>query len=153
MKINISFKKNYKKDQYLKIKNILQCMIKKGHKATIESVFKDMLFYMAKNKKTYPDNPWYIVVKGIYNITPQIDLKSIKIRRKVIYKLKFMTAKKQSYLVYHWLVNGMKKNNYNFYQNLAQELKEASVQKGSAFNQRNDFYKFIENNIFIYKKN
>lgn len=146
-------KKNFlKKNQYINLHNFLQCMIKKGNKSTNEISFKKMVFYMAKNKKTFSTNPWIIVMKAFYNITPHVNLKIIKVKRRMFYNLKFITAKKQSYLMCSWLITGMKKNHHNFYKNLAQEFKEASLKKGEAFQKYTTFYKTIENNIHIYKK-
>ena len=152
MAFTLTHKKLLKKHQYKLLKNFLQCMIKKGKKSTTEITFKKMLFYMAKNKKTYSNNPWNIIMKGFYNITPHINLKAIKVKRRIFYNLKFITSKKQSYLICSWLLHGMKKNHNNVYKNLAQEFKEASLKKGGAYTKYNDFYKTIENNIYIYKK-
>ena len=149
---NLSKQQNFKKHQFLKIKQILQCMVKEGNKHTVERNFNKMLFYMAQNKKTFKNNPWILVTKGVYNLTPQLDIKTIKIKRKVFYKLKFMTTKRQSHLIYFWLINSLKKNNLNFYKNLAFELNEASLKRGEAFNKNINFYTFLEKNIFFFKK-
>ena len=101
--------KKFKKQQFFKIKQILQCMVKKGKKHTVEKNFANMLFYMAQNKKVFKKKPWTIVNKGFYYLTPQLDIKTIKIKRRVFYKLKFMTSKRQSHLIYFWLINSLKK--------------------------------------------
>jgi len=152
MTFYLTKKKKLKKNQYIILNNFLQCMIKKGNKSTNEITFKKMLFYMAKNKKIFSKNSWVIIMKGFYNITPNINLKIIKIKRRIFYNLKFITSKKQSYLICSWLINGMKKNHHNFYKNLAQEFKEASLKKGEAYQKYLTFYKTIESNIHIYKK-
>ena len=155
MQINKQSKKTLKKNQLKKIKQILQCMIKKGNKSTIEKTFKQMLFFMAKNKKSFNHNSWYIVSQSLYNITPQIDLKIIKVKRKVFYKLKFITPNRQNFLMHAWLAKGANKKaklNNSYAKGLAYEFNDIILKRGESINQYNNFYKFIQKNIRFYNK-
>lgn len=142
-KANISHK-------YLCLQTVLQCSIKKGKKNVAEKLFRKMVFYMAQDKKKFKQNPWHTVMQGIYNLTPQVGIKVIRTRRKVLYKLKFITLKKQSYLVYYWLIKSLKNNNNNFHKTMALELKEASKKRGSAFNKNKEYYNFLKKNVYIH---
>lgn len=155
MQITKQSKKTLKKNQLIKIKYILQCMVKKGNKSTIETTFKLMLFFMAKNIKIFNHNSWYIISQSLGSITPQIDLKMIKVKRKIFYKLKFITPNRQNFLINSWLSIGTKKKlrTYNkFYKSLAFEFNDIMLKRGESINQYNNFHKFIQKHIRFYNK-
>ena len=130
-------------------------MIKRGNKATIENAFKQMLFFMAKNKKQFSNNSWYIISQSLYNITPQIDLKIIKVKRRIFYKLKFITPNRQNFLISSWLNKGINKKkqiNKKYYKSLAYEFNDIFLKKSESLNQFNNFNKFIQKNIRFYNK-
>lgn len=130
-------------------------MIKRGNKATIEIALKQMLFFMAKNKKQFNDNSWYIISQSLYNITPQIDLKIIKVKRKIFYKLKFITSNRQNFLINSWLNKGIikkKQINKKYYKSLAYEFNDILIKKSESLNQYYTFNKFIQKNIRFYNK-
>ena len=135
----------------LKLKQVLQCFIKGGNKATVEIMLKKMLFYMAQNKKIYKKQSWFVIMVSIHKMNPFLNLKVIKVKRRVFYKIKFMALNNQNYLLYSWLIKSVQKNHHNFYKNLAQEFKNSYYQKGGAFTKSQDFLKSIEENIRFYK--
>ena len=132
IKNQITFKKRklIENSKYNVIKQLLQCMIKKGHKATIEKEFKKMLFFMAQNKKLCKYNLRLTIYKGLKNITPMMDIRIIKFKRRTFEKIRFLSTKRQSIIMAHWLVKDINNKSNNFYKKLAFELSDASLKQG-----------------------
>ncbi|MBV33887.1 MAG: hypothetical protein CMP47_00175 [Rickettsiales bacterium] len=130
------------------IQQFFNSTLKKGKKSIMEKNFKKMLFFMAKNNKIFKQNSWIIIFKSIFNITPEINIKAYKVKRRVFHQIKFMTFKKQNYLICMWLIKGTAKyDKKNFYKNLAYSFKDVYFKKGEAFKHFNEFNKVIKKHI------
>lgn len=125
-------------------KQILQYNIKKGKKATLENIFKKALFYIAKNKNTFKENPQNLVFKALINIISYFYLKTIKKRRKVFYKIQFITPQKQFFLLNSWFCTHLNKKGFvPTHIDLAHELKNLSLQKSKGIEKKNEYHSLI----------
>lgn len=126
--------------------HLLQYILKKGKKNTLETQFKKgVLFWMKSNlqknyKKTLTD--------AFLNTTPYISVKTKRKGSKNIYLPTKISKKRGQFLSAKWLLtNSFSKQKRNFYEGIVEELLESSLKKSLSVKKRDELHKLAEESL------
>lgn len=81
-------------------------------------------------------NPLDVFKKAIKSVFPVAGLSKQQSRNKSLYKLKYLSYDQKISLSLKWLIEGAYLKKHSFCDNLADELIEASIFKGYAYNKK-----------------
>ena len=130
---------------------LLQYLIKKGKKYTLEKIFKQSLIFWIKN---YSKNNFLFTLNNAYiNLIPHVSVITKRKGSKNIYIPYKLSSKKGRFLATRWLVlNSLLKKKRKFYEGILEELLECSLKTSISIKKKEELLKLAEENLHNLKK-
>jgi ribosomal protein S7 len=130
----------------LKYKKLLQYIIKKGKKYTLENIFRKGILFWIQNIKDKNFNLTFN--KAFSNTTPLVSFKTKRKGSKNINIPIKISENKSNFLAANWILkNALLKKKRNLYESIIEELRESSLKKGSSVKKRLELYKLTEDSL------
>lgn len=102
-------------------------------------------FEQIKDKKS--QDPSEVLEEAISNVTPQLEVKSMRIGGATYQVPKKVGAKRGKKLAMRWIVNAARSGSFNnMEENLAEEIMAASEKEGKAYKKKQDEHRMAEAN-------
>lgn len=146
---NINFLKNSFSFNYYVF--LLQLLIKKGYKYSLEQLFKRSLIFWIKH---YTKNKFLSVLHlAFLNLTPRVSVITKRKGSKNIYIPYRLSKKKSRFLAARWLItNAFLKKKRNFFEGILEELLECSLKMSISLKKKEELLKLAEENLHNLKK-
>lgn len=130
---------------------LLQYLIKKGKKYTLEVLFKKSLVNWMQN---HSSKKFSIILDSAYkNLTPHVGVITKRKGSKNIYIPYRLSKKKQNFLATKWiLLNALAKKKRKFYDGILEELIECSSKTSISIKKKEELLKLAEENVHNLKK-
>lgn len=144
------FEQKKQEDFIIAYKHFLQYIVKKGHKHSLEILFRKGLHFWSQS---FIENPFENTLKNaFFNTTPTIGVKVRRKGSKNIYIPKKLTFKHSKYLAAKWmLTNAFAKKKRNLHEAIIEELVESSLKKSLSAKKRDDLHKLAEESLVNFK--
>jgi len=128
----------------ISVAKFINKLMKGGEKSVARSlVYK--AFEQIKDKKN--QDPSEVLEDAISNVTPQLEVKSMRIGGATYQVPKKVGAKRGKKLAMRWLVNSARSGSANNMEdNLAEEIMAASEKEGKAYKKKEDEHRMAEAN-------
>lgn len=137
-------------DSIEKYKHLLQYIIKKGKKATLETKFRQGLLYWIKTIEA--SNFEKTLDNAFLNVTPYVSVKTKRKGSKNIYLPLKITNRRSKYLGSTWILkHGLAKKKRNFIEGVVDEIFESSLNKSLSVKKRDDLHKLAEESLVNFK--
>ena len=131
-------------DHVKNFKKLMQFSLKKGKKNTIENVFRNSLFYLAKNKT---EKAKTIINQSVHKTTPYINVKTKRKGSKNVYIPKKMKKNFSEFLSSNWILDSAKKRSENqFHKKLINELIDITNNKSMVSKKKDELHKLAAEN-------
>jgi len=130
---------------------LLQYLIKKGKKYTLEVLFKKSLINWMQNHST---KKFSVILDSAYkNLIPHVGVITKRKGSKNIYIPYRLSKKKQNFLATKWiLINALAKKKRKFYDGILEELIECSSKTSLSIKKKEELLKLAEENVHNLKK-
>jgi small subunit ribosomal protein S7 len=127
-------------------KHLLQYILKKGKKNTLENHFKKGVFFWMKN---IPEKNFKTTLTNAFlNTTPYVSVKTKRKGSKNIYLPLKITKKRGKYLSAKWLLtNSFAKQKRNFCEGIVEELIDSSLKKSLSVKKRDELHKLADESL------
>ena len=162
-KIKLKIKKNYflkKKILFIHLihftfKKVLHYNIKKGHKYTLENIYKKIFFLLSKKKIKFKKKSIDMIIIIIFNLLIYLNLQVRRRGRRIFYQTQLITKNKRLFYLNSWLhfnlvKKGKKKNRYHVI--LANEIFNIALNKNDITNKAITYNQLLFKNIRRPKK-
>lgn len=130
---------------------LLQFLVKKGKKYSLEKIFKQSLIFWIQN---YSKNSFLSVLSNAFNnLIPHVSVITKRKGSKNIYIPYKLSVKKGRFLATRWLVlNALLKKKRKFYEGILEELLECSLKTSTSIKKKEELLKLAEENLHNLKK-
>lgn len=128
----------------ISVAKFINKLMRGGEKSTARGLIYDA-FDKIKEKKN--QDPSEVLEEAISNVTPQLEVKSMRIGGATYQVPKKVGAKRGKKLAMRWLVNSARSGSaQNMEDNLAEEIMAASEKEGGAYKKKEDEHRMAEAN-------
>ncbi|MBI3332272.1 30S ribosomal protein S7 [Candidatus Peregrinibacteria bacterium] len=126
------------------LEKFINCLMKRGKKATARKIFTDALEIIKTRTK---DPPMEVFSKALLNVTPLVEVRPKRVAGSVYQVPVEVNPRRQQALSIRWILTAARdRKGIPMAQKLALELLDASTDQGSAIKKKQDVLKMAQAN-------